>query len=162
MPVTQWHAEWAWLGTEDAVESDVLIGVEGDTELLEESNDFGISISNWRALHPHANLGRITDLALAKEHLALSERPVEDRCLELASVHSPSESLPFQDAHIRLDPHAAQPRLDVNRSFVLSLERCGKYRELKWSPISLAQPVSLLLTPARLVEQTFGKLRVVG
>src|SRR5579872_5836131 len=136
-----------------AVDPVFLIGVEGDTELLEESNDFGISISNWRALHPHANLGRITDLALAKEHLALSERPVEDRCLELASVHSPSESLPFQDAHIRLD---------VNRSFVPSLERCGKYRELKWSPISLAQPVSLLLTPARLVEQTFGKLRVVG
>jgi formiminoglutamate deiminase len=30
VPVTEWHAQWAWLGTDDAVESGVLIGVDGD------------------------------------------------------------------------------------------------------------------------------------
>lgn len=30
MPVTEWHAQWAWLGTDDGVESGVLIGVDED------------------------------------------------------------------------------------------------------------------------------------
>lgn len=30
MPMTEWHAQWAWLGTDDGIRSGVLIGVDGD------------------------------------------------------------------------------------------------------------------------------------